>query len=161
MSHSFGFNRNDDEADYAGADTLIHDFIDAVSRNGNLLLNVGPRATDAAIPDEQLRRLRQFGAWLRANGDAIFGTRPWTRSDGETECGLAVRFTATPERVNLIVKGPVASTRLVNRNRALSGEAVRLDDGSPVTLEPRGPDLLLTFAGPCVDTVATAVAVTT
>lgn len=161
MSHSFGFNRNDDEADYAGADTLIHDFIDAVSRNGNLLLNVGPRATDAAIPDEQLRRLRQFGAWLRANGDAIYGTRPWTRSDGETECGLAVRFTATPERVNLIFKGPVASTRVVVKNLSLSGEAVRLDDGSPVTLEPRGPDLLLTFAGPCVDTVATAVAVAT
>jgi alpha-L-fucosidase len=159
MSHSFGFNRNDDESDYASAETLIHDFIDAVSRNGNLLLNVGPRATDAGIPDEQLRRLKRFGAWLRANGDAIYGTRPWTRSDGETECGLAVRFTAAPGRVNLIVKGPAAHTRLVVRNLALSGEGVRLDDGSPVKLEARGADLQLTFASPCVDTVGTAVAV--
>jgi alpha-L-fucosidase len=159
MSHSFGFNRNDTEADYASAETLIHDFIDAVSRNGNLLLNVGPRATDAAIPGEQLGRLRQFGAWLRANGDAIYGTRPWTRSDGETECGQAVRFTAAPGRVNLIFKGPVASTRLVIRNLTVTGAGRRLDDGSPVTIEPQGPDLRVTFIGPCADPIGTAVAV--
>jgi alpha-L-fucosidase len=159
MSHSFGFNRNDDESDYASADTLLHDFIDAVSRNGNLLLNIGPRATDAGIPDEQLRRLKRFGAWLRANGDAIYGTRPWTQSDGETECGLAVRFTAAPGRVNLIVKGPVADTRLVIKNLALSGKGVRLGDGSPVEIEARGPDLQLTFASSCADTVGTAVSV--
>ncbi|HEX2814387.1 MAG TPA: alpha-L-fucosidase [Sphingopyxis sp.] len=159
MSHSFGFNRNDTEADYASAETLIHDFIDAVSRNGNLLLNVGPRATDAAIPGEQLGRLRQFGAWLRAHGDAIYGTRPWTRSDGETECGQAVRFTAAPGRVNLIFKGPIASTRLVIRNLTVTGAGRRLDDGSPVTLEPQGPDLRVTFTGPCTDPIGTAVAV--
>ena len=159
MSHSFGFNRNDSEADYASAETLIHDFIDAVSRNGNLLLNVGPRATDAGIPGEQLSRLKQFGAWLRANGDAIYGTRPWTRSDGETECGQAVRFTVAPGRINLIFKGPISSTKLVVKNLDIAGKGVRLDDGSPVTLQTRGPDLLLTFAAPCADLVGTAVAV--
>lgn len=159
MSHSFGFNHDDGEDDYAAPDSLIHDFIDAVARNGNLLLNVGPRATDAGIPDEQIRRLKQFGTWLRANGDAIYGTRPWTQSDGETTCGLAVRFTASPGHVNLIFKGPVANTRLVIKNLALSGRGVRLDDGSPVQIEAHGPDLHLTFASSCTDTVATAVAV--
>ena len=139
--------------------TLLHDFIDAVARNGNLLLNVGPRATDAGIPDEQLSRLKQCGAWLRANGDAIYGTRPWKQSDGETECGLGVRFTAAPGRVNLIVKGPVRSNRLVIKNLTLSGQAVRLDDDSPVTLAARGSDLLLNFTGPSTHTVATAVSV--
>src|SRR5690606_21194231 len=86
ISHSFGFNRNDRDADYTGAETLIHDFVDAVSRNGNLLLNVGPRATDATIPGEQLSRLKQSGLWLRANGDAISGTRPWPRSVGQPDC---------------------------------------------------------------------------
>lgn len=159
MSHSFGFNRNDSEADYASAETLIHDFIDAVSRNGNLLLNVGPRAADAGIPGEQLGRLKQFGAWLRVNGDAIYGTRPWTRSDGETACGQAVRFTAASGRVNLIFKGPVASTELIVKDLDITGTAVRLGDDSPVALRARGPDLLLTFAGPCVDPVGTAVIV--
>lgn len=159
MSHSFGFNRNDGEDDYASAETLIHDFIDAVARNGNLLLNVGPRATDAGIPGEQLERLRRFGGWLRANGEAIYGTRPWTRSDAETACGQAVRFTAAPGRVNLIFKGPVASNRIVVRNLSIEGVARRLDDGSPVALEALGPDLLLTFAGPCGDPLATAVTI--
>ena len=161
MSHSFGFNRNDDESDYESADTLLHDFIDAVSRNGNLLLNVGPRATDAAIPGEQLSRLKQFGTWLRANGDAIYGTRPWSRSDGETECGTAVRFTAAPGRLNLIFKGPVASDRLVVKDLTLSGSAVRLGDDSPVTLQQRGPDLEVTFVTSGTDPVGTAVAVAT
>lgn len=158
MSHSFGFNRNDTEADYASAETLIHDFIDAVSRNGNLLLNVGPRATDAGIPGEQLSRLKQFGAWLRRNGDAIYGTRPWTRSDGETECGQAVRFTAAPGRLNLIFKGRVSSTQLLVKDLPMPGTARRLCDDSPVSLQARGTDLLLTFADPCTDPIATAVA---
>jgi alpha-L-fucosidase len=159
ISHSFGFNRNDRDADYTSAETLIHDFVDAVSRNGNLLLNVGPRATDATIPGEQLSRLKQFGLWLRANGEAIYGTRPWTQSDGETACGQPVRFTTAPGRVNLIFKGPVASTQLTVRNLALVGPARRLDDGSPVMVEARGPDLLLTFASACTDPIGTAVAV--
>lgn len=159
MSHSFGFNRNDTDADYASAETLIHDFIDAVSRNGNLLLNVGPRGIDAAIPDEQLKRLKQFGAWLRANGDAIYGTRPWTRSDGETDSGQAVRFTSAPGRVNLIFKGSISSNQLLVKNVAITGTAYRLSDASPVTLEARGPDLLLTFVEPCLDPIGTSVAV--
>jgi len=161
MSFSFGFNRDDTEADYAAPETLIGDFIDAVSRNGNLLLNVGPRATDAAIPDEQISRLKRFGAWLRANGEAIYATRPWTRSDGETDTGHPVRFTQGAGRLNLIFKGPVPAGRVVVRDLRVSGAARRLADGSPVTLEPRGDDLALTFASPSTDPVGTAVAIET
>jgi alpha-L-fucosidase len=159
MSHSFGFNRNDTEADYASAETLLHDFIDAVARNGNLLLNVGPRAIDATIPAEQLARLKRFGTWLRANGEAIYGTRPWSRSDGETADGQAIRFTCAPGRLNLIFKGPVASDRVVVKGLAISGVARRLSDDSPVTVEAAGPDLVLTFTSPSDDPVGTAVSV--
>lgn len=159
MSHSFGFNRNDTEADYSSAETLLHDFIDAVARNGNLLLNVGPRATDAAIPAEQLARLQRFGAWLRANGEAIYGSRPWSRSDGETSDGQAVRFTSSPGRVNLIFKGPVQSTRVLVKGLQLGGAARRLSDGSPVALDVVGPDLALVFASPSADPVGTSVSV--
>jgi alpha-L-fucosidase len=61
--------------------------------------------------------------------------------------------------VNLIFKGPVASTRLVIRNLTVTGAGRRLDDGSPVTIEPQGPDLRVTFIGPCADPIGTAVAV--
>lgn len=47
-----------------------------MSKNGNLLLNVGPRS-DGTIPEEEQQILREVGSWLKLNGEAIYGTRPW------------------------------------------------------------------------------------
>jgi alpha-L-fucosidase len=64
---------------------ILHQLIDVVSKNGNLLLNVGPRS-DGTIPDEVQIILREVGSWLRVNGEAIFGTRPWiTYGEGPTQ----------------------------------------------------------------------------
>jgi alpha-L-fucosidase len=60
---------------YKSAGRIIHQLIDVVAKNGNLLLDVGPRA-DGTIPDETQLRLRQIGAWLRTNGEAIYDSRP-------------------------------------------------------------------------------------
>ena len=51
-------------------------FVDVVSKNGNLLLNISPTA-EGIIDDAQRRSLLDMGEWLRANGDAIYGTRPF------------------------------------------------------------------------------------
>jgi len=97
MSFSFGFNRRDTEADYLSIETLVREFVDTVSKNGNLLLNVGPRGEDAQIPSEQAARLKGLGDWLKANGEGIYGTRPWAvRAEGQTSDGTQVRFTAKP-----------------------------------------------------------------
>jgi alpha-L-fucosidase len=70
---------------YRSPASIIHDFIDIVSKNGALLLNIGPRA-DGTIPDEQQHLLRELGAWLKVNGEAIRGTNPWKIfGEGPTE----------------------------------------------------------------------------
>lgn len=58
------------------SDYIIHELIDIVSKNGNLLLNISPRY-DGSIPEEQQIILREIGQWLGENGEAIYGTRPW------------------------------------------------------------------------------------
>ncbi|MGB6960584.1 MAG: alpha-L-fucosidase, partial [Candidatus Acidiferrum sp.] len=55
---------------------IVHQLIDIVSKNGNLLLNIGPRS-DGTIPEEVQSVLRDVGAWLSINGESIYGTRPW------------------------------------------------------------------------------------
>jgi alpha-L-fucosidase len=74
IGHSYGYNRNEDLADYATGPRLLLTLLDTVSRGGNLLLNVGPTA-DGRIPVEMQDRLAYLGRWLAVNGEAIYGTR--------------------------------------------------------------------------------------
>ena len=55
---------------------IVHQLIDIVSKNGNLLVNVGPRS-DGTIPEQVQSILRDIGSWLKTNGEGIYGTRPW------------------------------------------------------------------------------------
>jgi alpha-L-fucosidase len=76
---------------------IVHELIDIVSKNGNLLLNVGPRA-DGTIPEEVRQILMEVGAWLKTNGDAIYGTHPWrVYGEGPTKVAAGpVHDTRTP-----------------------------------------------------------------
>ena len=78
---SFGYNREEPETSYLAPDALVRMFVDVVAHGGNLLLNVGPTAP-GTIPWVQAQRLLALGWWLRTNGAAIYGTRPWTPRRG-------------------------------------------------------------------------------
>jgi len=64
------------EQEYKTPASLIGDLVDIASKNGALLLNIGPRP-DGTIPEPEERILLEIGKWLALNGEAIYGTRPW------------------------------------------------------------------------------------
>ncbi len=74
-----------DNHDYKTAGDIIADLVDVVSKNGALLLNVGPRA-DGTIPEIEADMLREIGRWLAVNGEGVYGSRVWDiYGEGPTE----------------------------------------------------------------------------
>jgi alpha-L-fucosidase len=142
LGRSFGYNRAEGEAETIAPDELIYLLADIVSKNGNLLLDVGPEA-NGTIPPVQMERLRALGAWMRQNGDAIYGTHPWTRAVGKSTDGLGVRFTRKGGDLYAILlgspKGPEVTLVGV---QAKAGSSVRLlGYGTPLKWKADGENL--------------------
>jgi alpha-L-fucosidase len=79
MGFSYGYNRAERVEHYHSGRELILMLVDIVSRGGNLLLDIGPKA-DGTIPPIMEERLLQIGDWLKVNAEAIYGTHPWTHA---------------------------------------------------------------------------------
>ncbi|MFJ8487621.1 alpha-L-fucosidase [Streptomyces sp. NPDC094038] len=90
---SYGYNRQTPDDAYMTTEEVVHSLVDIVSKNGNFLLDIGPRA-DGTIPEIMQTRLRETGAWLAVNGEAIHGTTYWSRM---AQLGDDLRFTVRPD----------------------------------------------------------------
>ncbi len=164
MGYGFGFNREETDAHCIKLPELIRMLADIVSKNGNLLLNVGPMA-DGTIPAVQTTLLRGLGAWLETYGAAIYGTRPWQRAEGITTAGGSVRFThkrsdAGEELYVLFLDTTTANEVTVKDVCVGAGATVcDLASGRPVPFQQEGADLRFCFTGRLPDTPVQGVAV--
>ena len=125
IGRSFGYNREEGPDDYLTVEALVRLLADVVSKNGNLLLNVGPMP-DGTIPEVQRERVEGLGRWLSVNGEAIFGTRPWVRAEGRTRDGMDVRYLLKGGVLYAIVLGVPGCEAVIENLEAPRGTKVRL-----------------------------------
>jgi len=119
---SYGFNRDENIDDYNSSSELIHELIAIVSRGGNLLLNVGPTA-DGRIPAIMQQRLIDIGEWLKVNGEGIFKTRPWIRSQ---EKETNIYYTSNVENVYVICTEWPGQDLIINDPEAKAVKSINL-----------------------------------
>ena len=100
MGLSFGYNANEGDDKLISVPDLISLLVGTVANNGNLLLNIGPKA-DGTIPEEQVRRLKILGAWLKVNHDGIYGTRCSDRESELLESGIELHYTQKDGNLNV------------------------------------------------------------
>ena len=96
MNTTWGFKSYDDK--WKSPEVLIRNLIDIASKGGNYLLNVGPTA-EGLIPPASVERLAAIGAWMKVNGESIYGTTA-SPFPNQLEFG---RATSKPGRVYLHV----------------------------------------------------------
>ncbi|WP_233442090.1 alpha-L-fucosidase [Lentzea atacamensis] len=105
------------------ADEVIDTLVGTTSKNGNFLLDIGPRA-DGSIPEIMQQRLRETGAWLKTNGESIYGTTYWSRMAQQG----SLRFTVKPNEAFYITSLAQPGSQLV------VDAPVPIKDGDRVTL---------------------------
>jgi alpha-L-fucosidase len=133
---SFGYNRAEGEKETIAPGELIALLVDIVSKNGNLLLDVGPEA-DGTIPAVQMDRLKALGAWLKQNGEAIYDTTPWTQAVGKSAEGDDLRFTRKGNDLFVTVLGkPKGKTITIPDVPAKQGIPITLLGNEKVELSP-------------------------
>ncbi len=132
-----------DERDrYKSAAAVVHNLLDTVSKNGNLLLNVVLHP-DGSLPPESEALLREMAGWMKVNAEAVFGTRPWALyGEGPTAIrggafdedyaftAQDIRFTRKGDDIYAFTLGlpaePVSIRALASGSPLVAGEAARV-----------------------------------
>jgi alpha-L-fucosidase len=147
LGFSFGYNQLEGPEQVIAPDKLIALLVDIVSKNGNLLLNIGPRA-DGSISEIQTDRLRKLGEWLSVNGEGLFDSRPWVRPGGKTPDGIDIRFTRKndsvyaflldrPKTAQFVIPGVLAADGTRIQILGQKGEAEWKQSGHDIVITSR------------------------
>lgn len=107
--YSYGYNRATANSAYMNATTIVQDLVDMVSKNGNFLLDIGPRA-DGSIADAEVANLQMAGEWIHAHAEAIFNTTYWFVMSEIAESG--VRFTQTDDAFYILLLNKPKSSNI-------------------------------------------------
>ena len=145
---SFGFNRAEGLNDYSTAEQLIKLLVSTVSKGGNLLLDIGP-AADGTIPVIMQQRLLEMGAWLKTNGEAIYGTRAFIKAKKEeaihSETNKSIFFTQKNKDLYVIcLDWPRGKIVLKGLKAAGKTQISLLGSMSNVVVKETGGDLVIT-----------------
>jgi alpha-L-fucosidase len=87
---SYGYNQATPDSMYMTADEVVDTLVDVTSKNGNFLLDIGPKA-DGSIPEIMRTQLLETGEWLKVNGEAVYGTTYWARMAAQGPLRFTVR----------------------------------------------------------------------
>ena len=158
LGYSFGYNQAEGPEQVIAADKLVWLLTDIVSKNGNLLLNIGPRP-DGSISEIQMDRLHKLGAWLDVNGEGIFDSRPWVKPSSSDD----VRFTRKQNSLYVYVQPrPGANSISISGVKALAGTKVRvLGANSDSEFKQQGQELIVsTMPGSGLSGYATGLRIT-
>ena len=100
---SFGYNYQTPDTQYLNANGTVQALVDIVSKNGNFLLDIGPR-NDGTIADIMVQGLTEAGTWIHAHAESLFGTRYWSVTPGlgnfrytTTQDAFYIHYLTTPE----------------------------------------------------------------
>ena len=144
LGFSFGYNQAEGPEQVIASDKLIELLTDIVSKNGNLLLNVGPKS-DGSISEIQTDRLNALGEWLDVNGEGIVATRPWVRPSASSPESGEIRFTKKGDTVYaFLFQRPKGGEMKIPHVIASEGMQVRVvGTGESLRFQQRGVDLLV------------------
>lgn len=145
LGDAFSFRYCDN---YKSGRTLVHMLLDVVSKGGNLALNIAPQP-DGKLPKKGVDSLRQLGSWLQVNGDGIYETKAYQKSDDKNivytqkeHCIYAFylfdEIPTFPRRIYLTIDKPIQKVVLLRTQQTIAFK----QEGSRVEINPQSVDMM-------------------